>query len=76
MTVYADKEYTVKQTLGEFEKQLTPDDSFFRVGRSYIVNLRFIRQVTKKEIFLLDSTVIPLPRGMYEPLNREIIKRL
>ena len=76
VTVYAYKEYTVKQTLGEFEKQLTPDDSFFRVGRSYIVNLRCIRQVTKKEILLLDSTIIPLPRGMYEPLNREIIKRL
>ena len=76
VTVYADKEYTIKQTLGEFEKQLAPDDSFFRVGRSYIVNLRCIRQVTKKEIFLLDSTVIPLPRGMYEPLNREIIRRL
>ena len=76
VTIYADGEYTVKQPLGEFEKQLSPDDSFFRVGRSYIVNLRCIRQVTKKEIFLLDGTEIPLPRGMYEPLNREIIRRL
>ena len=76
VTVHADREYTVKQPLGDFEKQLSPDNSFFRVGRSYIVNLRCIRQVTKKEILLLDGTVIPLPRGMYEPLNREIIKRL
>ena len=76
VTVYADGEYTVKQPLGDFAKHLAPDDSFFRVGRSYIVNLRCIRQVTKKEILLLDGMVIPLSRGMYEPLNREIIKRL
>jgi len=76
VTVYADRNYTIKQPLGEFEKQLAPDDCFFRVGRSYIVNLRCIRQVTKKEILMLDNTVIPLPRGMYEPLNREIIRRL
>lgn len=68
--------YTVKQTLGQFEKQLAADPSFFRVGRSYMVNLWFIRQVTKKEIILLNSGTIPLPRGMYEVLNREIIKRL
>jgi len=76
VTIHADNDYTVKQPLGDFEKQLSPDDSFFRVGRSYIVNLRRIRQVIKKEILLMDGTVIPLPRGMYEPLNREIIKRL
>lgn len=76
VTVHADREYTVKHPLREFENQLAPDDSFFRVGRSYIVNLRCIRQVIKKEILLLDGTIIPLPRGMYEPLNREIIRRL
>ena len=76
VTVYADRAYTVKQPLSEFERQLASDNSFFRVGRSYIVNLRCIRQAAKKEIILLDGTAIPLPRGMYEPLNREMIKRL
>ena len=76
VTVHADADYTVKQPLGEFEAQLAPDPSFYRVGRSYLVNLRCIRQVTKKDILLVDGTAIPLPRGMYEPLNREIIKRL
>lgn len=76
VTVHADADYTVKQPLGEFEAQLAPDPSFYRVGRSYLVNLRCIRQVTKKEILLVDGTSVPLPRGMYEPLNREIIKRL
>lgn len=76
VTVHAGRDYTLKAPLWELENQLSADPSFFRVGRSYIVNLRCIRQVTKKDIFLDDSTAIPLPRGMYEPLNREIIKRL
>jgi len=27
----------------------------------------------KKDVFLSDGTVLPLPRGAYEPLNRAII---
>ena len=45
------------------------------MGRSLIVNLFFIRRVTKQEIVLSDGTVLPLPRGAYEKLNRAIIER-
>ena len=72
VTVHAKAEYTVKRTLGDFEKEL--DDRFCRVGRSMIVNLNYIQRVTKTEVRLSDSTVLPLPRGAYEPLNRAIIQ--
>lgn len=72
VTVHAKKDYTVKCTLGEFEKEL--DDRFCRVGRSMIVNLRFIRRVTRADVTLSDGSVLPLPRGAYEPLNRAIIQ--
>ena len=72
VTVHAKKDYTVKRTLGEFEKAL--DDRFCRVGRSMIVNLRFIRRVTRTDVTLSDGSVLPLPRGAYEPLNRAIIQ--
>ena len=71
VTVHAKSDYTVKRTLGDFEKEL--DDRFFRVGRGMILNLKFIQRVTKTEVRLSDSTVLPLPRGAYEPLNRAII---
>ncbi len=73
VTIHAKRDYTVKRTLAEFEAEL--DESFCRVGRSMIVNLRQIRRVTKKEVYLADGTVLPLPRGAYEPLNRAIIER-
>ena len=66
-------EYTVKRPLSEFEKEL--DDRFFRAGRGLIVNLKYIARVTRTEVHLSDGTVLPLPRGAYEPLNRAIIAR-
>lgn len=72
VTVHARREYTVKRTLGEMEQEL--DASFFRVGRSLILNLTYVRRVTKTEVLLSDGTVLPLPRGAYEPLNRAIIR--
>jgi len=72
VTVHAKADYTVKRTLGDFEKEL--DDRFCRVGRSMILNLKFIQRVTKPEVRLSDGTVLPLPRGAYEPLNRAIIQ--
>ncbi len=71
VTIHAAADHTVKMTLGELEKQL--DDRFYRVGRSCIVNLTIISRVTRAEVKLSDGTAIPLPRGVYEPLNRAII---
>lgn len=73
VTVHAVGDYTVKKTLGRFEEEL--DDRFFRVGRSYLVNLDLICRVTKTDIHLSTGESIPLPRGMYEPVNRAIIAR-
>ena len=71
VTVHAKADYTVKRTLGDFEKEL--DDRFCRVGRGIILNLKYIQRVTKTEVRLSDGTVLPLPRGAYELLNRAII---
>lgn len=71
VTIHGKEDHTVKRSLGDFEKEL--DSRFCRVGRSMIVNLKYIQRVTKTEVRLSDGTVLPLPRGAYEPLNRAII---
>ena len=73
VTVHAKEPITVKKTLGEFEKEL--DERFFRLGRSYIVNLSCVRRIGKTEVTLSDGSVIPLPRGQYDALNRALIAR-
>jgi len=74
VTVHAKAEITVKKTLKEFEELL--DERFYRVGRSFIINLNGIEKVTRTEIYLSGGTVLPLPRGQYEPINRAIITRI
>lgn len=71
VTIHAKVDYTVKRTLSDFEQEL--DGRFCRVGRAMILNLNYIQRVTKAEVRLSDGTVLPLPRGAYEALNRAII---
>lgn len=73
VTIHAKEEISVKTTLSSIAGKL--DDGFFKISRSYIVNMRFIRKITKTEVFLegVDIT-LPLSRGLYEPLNRAFIK--
>ncbi len=71
-TVHADKEYTIKKTLSDVEKEL--DERFYRVGRSCIVNLTQVSKVTKTDIFFNSGETVPLPRGSYEKVNRAIIE--
>ena len=73
MTLFAGEEYTVKRTLGEFEREL--DARFCRVGRSLLINLDKVRRTTRDQVTLTDGTVLPLPRGGFETLNRAIIDR-
>ena len=74
VTIHALSDIRVKMTLGELEKQL--DERFYRVGRSSVVNLTQISRVTKTEIKLSDGTVLSLPRGAYDGINRAIITRV
>lgn len=71
VTIYANKEYTLKRTLRDIEKDL--DSRFVRVGRSIIINITFVQKVTKISVYLFDGTILPLPRKAYETINRAII---
>ena len=72
VTIHAAEDYTVKKTLSELEEEL--GDGFFRTGRSFLVNLKCVKRITKREVSLKDGMVIPLSRGMYEKINRAMIR--
>lgn len=71
VTVHGKEAYSVKRTLNDLEREL--DDSFYRIHRSYIVNMRFIRKISRTEVILKDGTALPLSRKMYEGLNQALI---
>ena len=60
ITIHSQQTITLKMTLSELEKKL--DSHFFRAGRSALINLKKISRVTKKESYLQDGSIIPLPQ--------------
>lgn len=61
-----------KMPIGELEKKLP--NGFFRVHRSYLVNLEQVKKIGKTEIFLDDGGVIPLSRRKYKDVNLAFIR--
>lgn len=72
VTIYGRTEYTIKKTLTEVGKLL--DERFFRLGRSYMVNLNSIYSISRKEVLLKTGEKLPLPRGYYESINQAMIR--
>ena len=68
----ADGQYKIKMSLTEIEDKL--GGGFFKCTRSFIVGLRYIQIITKKEILLTNGASIPLGRGLYQDINDAFIK--
>ncbi len=63
--------FKTKMNLSEI--QTTLSNEFFRCQRSFIVNLKYIRKITKTTVILDNMTEIPLSRNLYETINQAII---
>ena len=62
----------MRGTLSELEEKL--DEAFVRVGRSYLVNLHYVRRIGKTELILNTGEKLLVPRGSYKKLNEAFIK--
>lgn len=71
VTIHAGRDYTLRKPLKELESLL--DESFFRTGRSFLVNLRFVKEVTHTQVTLTDASTVPLSRRRYDSIHRAII---
>ena len=49
-------------------------EGFFRCHRSYIVNMKHVRRITKKAVILEDARELPLSRSLYDEANRAFIQ--
>lgn len=61
-------------SLGRFSEQL--DETFFKVHRSFVVNLKYIQRISRSEIVMVNDDRIPLSRGMYDAVHTALIKYL
>ena len=65
------KSYKVRMTMKKMEDSL--DDRFYRVSRSEIINLEFISSFDTEKVCMENDSIVYLPRGTFEGLNRKII---
>lgn len=69
------RKITVSKTLKHFEEVL--QNNFFRIHKSFLVNLTFASKILSRESFYLElneGTQLPISRRNYKPLN-DILKK-
>ena len=66
--------YRMRTTLGKFAEQL--DDTFYKVHRSYIVGLKYVKMITRSEVTMINGEEIPISRGNYDEIHGALIKYL
>ena len=66
--------YRMRTTLSKFAEQL--DDTFYKVHRSYIVGLKYIKMITRNEVTMINGEQIPISRGKYDEIHGALIKYL
>lgn len=60
-----------KTGIHELEKQLqAQSNAFFKIHRSYLVNLAYISKITRKEVLVDSGEALPVARGRWEALNK------
>jgi len=63
---------TVKMPMYKLESNL--DNNFMRCHRCYIVNLKYVKKITRTEIILDSNETIPISRRLYNDISKAIIK--
>ena len=66
--------YRTRLSLGKLCESL--DETFFRVHRSFAVNLKYVKKITRTFLTTLDGAHIPVSRGMYDDIHASLIKYL
>ena len=67
------RDYKIKENISAFEQKLSED--FFRVHRSYLVNLKAVTRIGRSAVILNGKTEVPVARGKYDEINRAFIAR-
>ena len=63
---------TVRKKISELEREI-PSKYFIRCHRSYIVNLIYVKSITKDSVVLESGIRIPISRGRYKDINDTFI---
>lgn len=66
------KSYEIRKNISEIETEL--DNRFFRCHRSYIVMMKYVKNISANEILLDNGQHVPLSRKLYKDMFQLFIK--
>lgn len=66
--------YRTRMSLAKFVEQL--DETFFKVHRSFVVGLKYVKKITKTEITMINGDIVPMSRKLYDEVHSALIKYL
>jgi len=66
--------YRTRMTLSKFCEQL--DETFFKVHRSFVVGLRYVKKITRSDVMMLNGDSVPISRGSYDEVHAALIRYL
>ena len=69
VTLYNKEQVKVRLTVAELFAILSKHGGFLRIGSPYIINLRYVKNVTKTDVLLCNNISIPIPRGKYTEIK-------
>lgn len=69
-----DEVISLKESLGEMEKQVTLIDEIVKCHRAYLVNLRFISAIQNKNLILDNSEKLPVSRNQMKHVQQEFLR--
>ena len=69
ITLKDDSQIRVRNTVSEMFATLQKYGGFIRVGSSYIINLQYVKNISRTEVLLYNDIYIPIPRGKYSEIK-------
>ena len=70
VTLADGKQLRVRMTVSELYTHLAQNGGFIRVGSSYIINLRNVKNVSTAEVHLYNNITVPIPRGKHSEIKK------
>lgn len=64
--------YTMYGTLNELEKEFS-DNDFVRIHQSYLINMKYVKNVSRYKAFLSNGMVFDIPRARYKNVEEKFI---
>ncbi len=61
-------------SLDNFERLLIGRGCFFRIHRSFLINLNYVRSISRKALIMSCMTEIPIPRGKYNEIKNAFLE--